>query len=85
MIVSCVINVVGSILLGIYIFKGKKSKMITLKNVSKNHAMEKKTMDDIFLFKEFISFFTRLVRSGISQYNHYLLILHGHGSSHVTF
>jgi creatinine amidohydrolase/Fe(II)-dependent formamide hydrolase-like protein len=44
----------------------------------------KKTMDDILLFKEIISFFTRLVQSGISQSNHCLLIINGHGSSHVT-
>jgi hypothetical protein len=40
LIVSHVINVVGSILLGFYIFKGKKSKMITLGNVNKDHAMQ---------------------------------------------
>ncbi len=44
----------------------------------------KKNMDDIFLFKEFILFFIMLVQSGISQSNHCLLILDGHGSSHVT-
>jgi phosphoheptose isomerase len=43
----------------------------------------KENKDDIFLFKEFILFFIRLVRSGISQSNHCLLILNGHGSSHV--
>jgi hypothetical protein len=37
-----VINAIGSILLGFYIFKRKKSKMITLENVSKDHAMQKK-------------------------------------------
>jgi hypothetical protein len=32
------------------------------------------------LFKHFLSFFTKLVPSGIFQSNHYLLILGGHGS-----
>jgi hypothetical protein len=41
-VVSCVINAIGSILLGFYIFKGKKSKMITLENVGKDHAIQKK-------------------------------------------
>jgi len=42
LIINCVINAIRSILLGFYIFKGKKSKMITLENVSKDHAMQKK-------------------------------------------
>jgi len=37
-------------------------------------------MYDIFLFKEFLSFFTRLVPCGIFQSNCCLLILDGHGS-----
>ncbi len=44
----------------------------------------KKNMDDIFLFKKILSFFIRLIQSGISQSNCCLLILDGHGSSHVT-
>jgi hypothetical protein len=36
-----------------------------------------------FLFKEFLSFFKHFVPSGISQTNHHLLVLDGHGS-HVT-
>jgi hypothetical protein len=46
LIVSCVINAIGSILLGFYIFKGKKSKMIILENVSK---MQKKTWMTFFI------------------------------------
>jgi len=42
LIINCVINAIRSILLGFYIFKGKKSKMITLENVNKDHAMQKK-------------------------------------------
>jgi hypothetical protein len=37
-------------------------------------------MYDFFLFKEFLSFFTRLVPWGIIQSNCCLLILDGHGS-----
>jgi len=33
-----------------------------------------------FLFKGFFSFFIKLVPGGISQSNHHLLILDGHGS-----
>jgi len=42
LIINCVINAIRSILLGFYIFKGKKSKMITLENVNKDHALQKK-------------------------------------------
>jgi hypothetical protein len=40
----------------------------------------KKNMDDLFLFKEFLSLFIKLVLGGISQSNHHLLILNKHGS-----
>ncbi len=35
------------------------------------------------MFKEFLSFFKRFIQGGISQTNHDLLILDGHGS-HIT-
>jgi hypothetical protein len=44
----------------------------------------KKKRIKIFFYKEFLSFFTRIVPRGISQTNMQLLILNGHGS-HVTF
>jgi hypothetical protein len=40
----------------------------------------KKCMDDFYLFKEYLSFFIKLVLGGISQFNHHLLILNKHGS-----
>jgi hypothetical protein len=46
-------------------------------------AMQVKAWMTIFLFKKFLSFFKKLVPSGISQTNCHLLILDGHGS-HVT-
>jgi len=46
-------------------------------------AMQKKTWMIAFLFKEFLSFFKRLVLSGVSLTNKHLSILDGHGS-HLT-
>jgi hypothetical protein len=37
----------------------------------------------IFMFKEFMSFFNKSIRSGVSFNNQNLLILDGHGN-HVT-
>jgi hypothetical protein len=41
-------------------------------------------MDDIFLIQKVISFFKKSIASGISQTNHHLLILDGHGSHVMT-
>jgi hypothetical protein len=46
-------------------------------------AMQTNAWMTTFLFKEFPSFFKRLILGGISQTNCHLLILDGHGS-HVT-
>ncbi len=46
-------------------------------------AMQKRTWMITFLFKEFLSFFNKLVPSGVSLNNQHLLILDGHGN-HVT-
>jgi hypothetical protein len=46
-------------------------------------AMQTNAWMMTFLFKEFPSFFKRLIPNGISQTNCHLLILDGHGS-HVT-
>jgi hypothetical protein len=45
--------------------------------------VQKNAQMTCFLFKEFLSFFIKLVLGGISQSNHHLFILNGHGS-HVT-
>jgi hypothetical protein len=45
--------------------------------------MQKKAWITNFLFKEFLSFFKRLIPNDISSFNHHLLILDEHGS-HVT-
>jgi hypothetical protein len=46
-------------------------------------AIQTKAWMTSFLFKEFVSFFKRLVLGGIFPSNHHLLILNGHGS-HVS-
>jgi len=46
-------------------------------------AVQTKTWMTSFFFKEFLSFFKKLVLGGISLNNHHLLALDGHGS-HVT-
>jgi hypothetical protein len=43
-------------------------------------VVQKKTWTICFLFKVFFHFFIKLVLGGISQSNHHLLILDGHGS-----
>jgi hypothetical protein len=40
-------------------------------------------MDDKFFIQRILSFFKKIVLGGISQFNHHLLIMDGHGS-HVT-
>jgi hypothetical protein len=44
-------------------------------------VVQKKTWMTCFLFKEFLSFCIKFVPNGISQSNHHLLILDGHGSN----
>ncbi len=51
----------------------KECKLGSYKAMQKKHVW-------YFLFKEFLSFFTRLVPCGIFQFNCCLLILDGHGS-----
>jgi hypothetical protein len=45
--------------------------------------MQTKTWTTNFLFKEFLSFFKKLIPCGISLNNRHLLVLNGHGS-HAT-
>jgi hypothetical protein len=85
LIVNCVINAVGGILLSFYIFKGERLRddYKRLYKLGTCMAMQKRTWMITFLFKEFLSFFNKLVPSGVSLNNQHLLILDGHGN-HVT-
>jgi hypothetical protein len=67
-----------------YIFKGEKLRndYITFYKIGTQVEFQK-TMDDIFLFKKFLSFFKQSIKSGIFTTNNHLLIPDGHGS-HVT-
>jgi hypothetical protein len=67
-----------------YIFKGEKLRddYITFYKIGTWVEIQK-TMDDIFLFKKFLSFFKQSITSGIFTTNSHLLIPNGHGS-HVT-
>lgn len=47
------------------------------------HGYAKESMDDFFLFREFLSFFKQFVPSGVSTTNRHLLVLDGYGS-HIT-
>jgi len=65
-----------------YIFKGEniKNNYIRHCKLGTCMTMQKNAWMTCFLFKEFLSFFIKLVLGGISQSNHHLLILNGHGS-----
>jgi hypothetical protein len=78
-------NVVRKILPRFYIFLGEKMCDDYIKQCKLRTCMDMqaKAWMMIFLFKEFLSFFKRSILGGISQTNHHLLILDGHGS-HVT-
>jgi hypothetical protein len=47
------------------------------------HGNVKRSLDDFFLFKKFLSFLKKYVLGGVSFTNKHLLVLDGHGS-HVT-
>jgi hypothetical protein len=85
LIVNYVVNVVVGILLGFYIFKGGRLRddYIRLCKPYTCMVMQKRTWTTIFLFKEFISFFNKLVPVGVSLNNQHLLFLDGYGG-HVT-
>ncbi len=85
LIINCVVNVVGTTLLGFYIFRGERicDDYIQLYELGTCMAMQSKTWIITFLFKKFMFFFKRFIPSGISITNGHLLILDGHGS-HVT-
>jgi len=86
LIVNYVINVAGTTLPRLYIFKGKKIRddYIQLYKLRIYMAMQSKAWMTTFLFKEFLSFFKRFILSEISLTNKHLLIFDGH-ASHVTF
>jgi hypothetical protein len=72
-------------MLRFYIFKRERLKddYIKLCKSITCMAMQNKIWMTSFMFKEFLSFFKRFLLGGISQTNHHLLILDGHGS-HIT-
>jgi hypothetical protein len=80
-----IINVTGAFLSRFYIFKGEGIKDNYIGDCKPKACMvvEKMAWMTCFLFKEYFSFFIKFILVGISQSNHHLLILDGHGS-HVT-
>jgi len=81
-----VVNGLGITLPWLYIFKGVGicDDYIQLYKPKTYMAMQSKAWMTTSFFKEFLSFFKRSIRSGISLTNRHLFILDGHGS-HVTF
>jgi hypothetical protein len=78
-------NAVEGLIPGFYIFRGERIKVDYIKHCKFGTCMvvQTKTWMTSFLFKEFSSFFKRLIPGGISPNNCHLLILDGHGS-HVS-
>jgi hypothetical protein len=66
---NCVMNVTRMILLGFYIFRGDMMRDDYIKQCKSGTcmAMLAKTWMTTFLFKEFLSFFKRLIPSVISH------------------
>lgn len=69
----------------IYIFRGERIRENYIKdcNLGIYMVVQKQTWMTCFMFKELFSFFMKSILGGISQFNHHLLILNGHGS-HVN-
>lgn len=67
-------------LLKFYIFKGERSQddCIRLCNPRTYIIMPKKAWMTTFMFKEFLSFFTKIIRSENFQTCWHVLILNGH-------
>ncbi len=76
LIVNYVVNVARTVLLRFYIFWRKRMCNDYIKQCKSKTfmAMQTKAWMMVFLFKEFLSFFKRLVLGGISQTNRHLLI-----------
>jgi hypothetical protein len=70
---------------GFYIFQGEIIRGDYIVHCKSETCMvvHTKTWMTSFLFKEFLSFFKKLVPNGIFPNNYHLLILDGHGS-HVS-
>jgi hypothetical protein len=85
LMINCVVNVVGSILFGFYVFKGERLRDNYIQHYKPRTcmAMQIKTWMTSFFFKKFLSFFKDYVPNGISQTTCHLLVLDGH-KSHVT-
>jgi hypothetical protein len=68
LIINCVVNVVGTILPRFYNFKGKRLRNNYMKfwKLSTCMEMHTKAWMRSFLFKKFLSLFSRYVPSGIS-------------------
>jgi len=83
--INYVVNVIGGSILGPHIFLGEKIRDDYIMHYKLGTCMvvQTKAWMTRFLFKEFLSFFKRLVPSGISPSNYHLLTLDGHGS-HVN-
>jgi hypothetical protein len=69
----------------IYIFRGERIRENYIKDCKLGIYMvvQKQTWMTCFMFKELFSFFMKSILGGISQFNHHLFILNGHGS-HVN-
>jgi len=78
-------NATGGSILGFYIFQGERIRGDYIIHCKSKTCMvvHTKTWMTSFSFKEFLSFFKKLVLGGISLNNYLLLALDGHGS-HVS-
>jgi hypothetical protein len=79
------VNAIGGSISGFYIFQGERIRSDYIMHYKPKTCMiiHTKTWMTSFLFKEFLSFFKRLVLGGIFPSNYHLLALDGHGS-HVS-
>jgi hypothetical protein len=77
-----VVNATISTLPRFYIFKKEKMRNNYIKydKARSCMVMQRNAWMASFLFKESLSFFKKIVLSGISQSNCHLLIMDGHGS-----
>ncbi len=79
------VNVVGATLPVFYIFKRfvNEKNYIKLCKLGSCMVMQMKAWTIAYIFNHWLPLFFRYVLGGISQQNHHLLIMDGHGS-HVT-
>jgi hypothetical protein len=84
--INFAMNALEGLILRFYIFQGERIKDDYIKyyKFGTCMAVQTKAWMTSFLFKEFLSFFKRLILGGSSPSNHHLLILNGHGS-HVSY